>query len=71
MAEIQIDDILKAAVRIGSSDIHLKAGSPPAFRVNGELIFVKEAPQTSPEDMRRIALSMMNIWQKEKLRQIQ
>lgn len=66
MAEIHIDDILKAAVRLGSSDVHLKAGSPPAFRVNGQLVFVKEAPRVSQEDLKRIASAMMNAWQKEK-----
>lgn len=66
MAEIHIDDILKAAVRLGSSDVHLKVGSPPAFRVNGQLVFVKEAPRVSQEDLKRIASAMMNAWQKEK-----
>ena len=66
MAQIEIDDMLRAAVKAGASDIHLKVGSPPVFRVDGELVFIKEAPLVSQDDMTRIASSMMNLWQRER-----
>ncbi|MGE5445280.1 MAG: type IV pilus twitching motility protein PilT [Ignavibacteriales bacterium] len=66
MAEINIDDILKGALRAGASDVHLKVNCSPVFRVDGKLIFVKDAPKVSDEDMQNIALSMMNARQKEK-----
>jgi twitching motility protein PilT len=66
MMEIEINNILRGAIKVGASDIHLKAGSPPVLRVDGALIFIKEAPQLSQEDMRKIAFSMMNTWQREK-----
>jgi len=58
--------MLRAAVKAGASDIHLKVGSPPVFRVDGELVFIKEAPLVSQDDMTRIASSMMNLWQRER-----
>ena len=66
MALIEINDVLRAAVKVGASDIHLKVGSPPVFRVDGELVFIKEAPLVSQDDMTRIASSMMNLWQRER-----
>lgn len=66
MGEINIDDVLKAAFKLDASDVHLKAGSPPAFRLNGELLFIKDAPTISAEDMKTIAFTMMNPWQKER-----
>lgn len=66
MAGINIDDILKGAVKIGASDVHLKAKSSPVFRVDGRLVFLKDAPQLSDEDIRDMAFSMMNTRQRER-----
>jgi twitching motility protein PilT len=66
MAEISIDNILKAALRIGASDVHLRVRGRPVFRVDGQLIFVKEAPEISQEDIENIAFSMMNERQRER-----
>ncbi len=43
------NQFLTAAVKAGASDIHLKAGSPPAVRVSGELRTVR-MPSLRPED---------------------
>ncbi len=32
-----LDDLLRKCVEIGASDLHLKVGSPPVFRIDGEL----------------------------------
>ncbi|MCL4513943.1 MAG: hypothetical protein M1421_08060, partial [Candidatus Eremiobacteraeota bacterium] len=37
-AEVQIEDLLRLMVEKGASDLHLKAGSPPMLRIDGELI---------------------------------
>lgn len=66
MAEINIDELLRGALKVGASDVHLKAGSNPVFRINGKLTFLKEAPRLSHEIIKGIAFSMMNSWQKEK-----
>src|SRR5919108_4492234 len=66
MAGVSIDDILKGAIKVGASDVHLKSKSSPVFRVDGKLVFFKDAPQLSHEDIRDIAFSMMNARQREK-----
>ncbi len=35
---MNIDSLLKFAVEIGASDLHLRAGAPPIYRVHGKLI---------------------------------
>jgi twitching motility protein PilT len=48
------NQLLAAAVKNGASDIHLKAGAPPALRINGSLLPVK-VPALMPEDTQAIA----------------
>lgn len=45
--------LLGAAVKNGASDIHLRAGSSPALRINGSLLAVK-VPALQPEDTERL-----------------
>ncbi|MFN8130275.1 MAG: type IV pilus twitching motility protein PilT [Solirubrobacteraceae bacterium] len=45
-----IDDALRHLIKVGGSDLHLKAGSPPIVRVNGELSPIEGAERLSPED---------------------
>ncbi len=66
MAEKEIDGLLRAAVRADATDIHLKVGSPPVFRIDGTLVFIKEAPSFTQEVLERTAFSLMNKWQREK-----
>ena len=41
-----------------ASDLHIKAGSPPVIRVDGELVLLDEPPMT-PEDTKDVAASIM------------
>lgn len=66
MTENEIDGLLKAALRADATDIHLKVGSPPAFRIDGTIVFIKEAPSFTKENLERLAYSVMNKWQREK-----
>ncbi len=66
MGSISIDDILRAAVRIGASDVHIGTGRHPILRVEGKLTPVKNAPELTVEDVRDMALQMMNPAQREK-----
>ena len=50
----------------GASDLHLKAGSFPHLRINGELVPLAEYGKLSMEDSLMLAFSMMN--EKQKLR---
>jgi twitching motility protein PilT len=65
---VELIDILTVAIKGSASDIHLKAGLPPMFRVDGSLVPLKDAKRLSPEDIGRMAVSIMNNFQKEKFK---
>jgi len=69
-ASMELNDILSVAIRGGASDIHLKAGLPPMFRVDGSLVPLKDARRLPPEDVSRMAFGIMNNWQKEKFKEV-
>lgn len=66
MPELNLDELLKAAIRLGASDIHLKVNRTPVFRINGKLVQLKEAPTITESINRKIADIMLNDWQREK-----
>lgn len=66
MAESLIDELLTGAYNAGASDIHLKAGSRPALRIDGRLVFVKDAPEFSAEELEGVIYSILNDRQREK-----
>src|SRR5260370_15275876 len=63
---MELNEILQVALRGGASDIHLKAGLPPMFRVDGSLVPLKDARRLPPEEISRMAFGIMNDYQKEK-----
>jgi twitching motility protein PilT len=66
---MELTEILQIALRAGASDIHLKAGLPPMFRVDGGLVPLKDARRLPPEEIQRMALGIMNEYQREKYKQ--
>jgi twitching motility protein PilT len=66
---MELNDVLAVAMKGGASDIHLKAGLPPMFRINGTLVPLKDGQRISPEEMSRMALSIMNNYQRERFKQ--
>src|SRR5688572_11622326 len=66
---MELNDILAIAMKSGASDIHMKAGLPPMFRINGSLVPLKDGKRTAPEDLSRMALSIMNNFQRERFKQ--
>lgn len=66
---MELNDILSVALRGGASDIHLKAGLPPMFRVDGSLVPLKDARRLPPEEVNRMALGIMNNFQKERFKE--
>jgi len=46
-----IDELLRRTAQLGASDVHLKAGSPPALRIDGELILQQDLPYLKPEEI--------------------
>ena len=54
-----LDALLGKLAEIGASDLHLKVGSPPAYRIDGHLHF-SELPKVNPEDTREWAETLMD-----------
>lgn len=63
-SQIQIDDLLRTAVARDASDIHIKAESPPLFRIYGELI-PTDLPPLSPEEARRLSYAVLSPEERE------
>ena len=66
---MDLNEILTVALRGGASDIHLKAGLPPMFRLDGALVPLKDGKRLPPEEVARLAFGIMNDFQKEKFKQ--
>jgi twitching motility protein PilT len=66
---MDIDLILKTALDLDASDIHIKAGAPPSFRVQGVLMTAPQLPRMSAGDTEALADQMMNDAWRRKLRQ--
>ncbi len=67
--EVDINHILQVALKGGASDIHLKAGLPPMFRVDGSLLPLRDSPRLTPDDLSKIATTIMAKNQREIFRQ--
>ena len=61
---LAIKEILEDAVARGASDVHLTVGSPPAYRIDGEILFVGDAP-LKPDDTQELIKQFMNPRQRE------
>jgi twitching motility protein PilT len=64
-----IDELLAIAYREGASDLHLKAGSYPFIRVNGEMKPVMEWKRLSQEDTLTMAFTIMSNRQKQRFKE--
>ncbi len=67
--EGELNKILQIAVKGGSSDIHIKAGLPPIFRIDGALLPLRDATRLSPEDIGRMAAAIMTKGQRDTFQQ--
>src|SRR5215471_1396314 len=65
---MELNEILQIALRGAASDIHLKAGLPPMFRVNGSLVPLKDGKRLPSEEVARMAFGIMSEFQKEKFK---
>jgi twitching motility protein PilT len=68
MSTDNLDRLLSAAKEFDGSDLHLVAGVPPAFRVNGEIIIADE-DALAEEEITRMANSLLNEQQLKKFEQ--
>jgi twitching motility protein PilT len=63
---IKIDDLLRSMVQKGASDLHVKAGSPPGFRIDGEVVAQQEVGALTPEMTTELARQLMSPEQWER-----
>ncbi len=63
---MKINDYLKALVKEGGSDLHLKVGRPPLMRIKGDLIPM-QYPPISKKQMEEILSPMLTDIQRRKL----
>ncbi len=61
---MEIADLLREMVDKNVSDLHLRVGSPPIFRIDGRLVR-SSYPALSSQDTERISLSLLNKKQKQ------
>jgi twitching motility protein PilT len=59
-----LDSLLATAQEYGASDLHLIAGVPPAYRVNGEVLLA-ENDALSSADIDEMALQLLNDTQRD------
>ncbi len=62
---MDINDLLKEAHGQGASDLHLKVGSHPIIRINGELSPLTTVNRLSQEDTLKMAFAVMSPGQRE------
>ncbi len=60
-----LEAICRKATRAGASDVHLKSGTLPHFRVDGVLQPMPRAPRLGPEQIAQVAWDMMSKMQRE------
>src|SRR5262245_38018776 len=63
---VELNEILKIALKGGASDIHLKPGLPAMFRVDGALVPLKSGERLTPEMVQQMAIGIMNPVQKQR-----
>ncbi|MDP2156817.1 MAG: type IV pilus twitching motility protein PilT [Nitrospirota bacterium] len=62
---MDVNDLLKEAHGQGASDLHLKVGSHPILRINGELSPFSTEKRLSQEDTLKMAFAVMSPGQRE------
>lgn len=63
---MEINQILVEALEHEASDVHIKEGAPPIFRINGVLKPFTKVKPFDHNDLSRMAFGLMNDWQKER-----
>ena len=61
---MDLDKILELGFSLEASDVHLKAGRKPVFRIHGSLVPYEDGQEISPDVLAETALGLMNERQK-------
>ena len=67
---MNLNDILGMALKSNTSDIHLKAGLPPVFRIDGNLRPLPKASRLTTESVRSMCETIMNDRQRVKFEEM-
>ncbi len=65
---VEINSLLKKAILMDASDVHIKVGSPPIVRIHGALSILQDEERMTSEDTANIAFSVMSESQKEQFK---
>ena len=57
--ELKVQQLFKLMIENGASDLHLTTGSPPAIRINGNVVKVK-LPALTPADTKRLVYALLS-----------
>ncbi|HEX4460451.1 MAG TPA: type IV pilus twitching motility protein PilT [Polyangia bacterium] len=60
-----LDHVLGAARQLGASDVHLKSGLPPVFRIKGDLRTLRDTPPLTADVIGTFAVNLMNDKQRQ------
>ncbi len=63
---MDINDVLRQAVEMSASDVHIKVGLPPVIRRFGALIPLRDREKLTNDDISSMAYSIMNQYQQAK-----
>ena len=63
---MDLNEILKIALKGGASDIHLKIGLPPMFRLDGALVPLKNGERLTLEEIHTMSSQVMNPVQQQR-----
>jgi len=66
---ITIQQLLTDMVNAGASDLHLKAGNVPGFRIDGEIQFMEQYPRLTPEMTADLCRQLMTAEQLERVQE--
>ena len=66
---MELDGILREGVGREASDIHLKVGAAPIFRVSGRLVPWEGQPPLARDDMNRLCESLLSDFHRQRLRE--
>ena len=66
---MELNEILAMAIKAKASDVHIKAGLPPVYRIDGGLRPLPNVPRLTPENIRKMAYAMLSERQREEFEQ--
>lgn len=67
---MDLNEILGVALKARASDIHLKAGLPPTYRIDGSLRPHPKAARLAPDELKKMAFSIMNDRQRKRFEDV-